>query len=142
MNPRSVSIILVLSENLRKKTLHRGPWKLPEIVVHSVSLISNHIPHTNPEKHERKTNLIAFIEPNVPSKVYHKPRLHRFESYADGEPMPMRTTTKDHSRNTNAYISQTPHRERVDHFSFFLEAPLTFAVPRSVFCLFLRCLPV
>jgi hypothetical protein len=33
-------------------------------------------------------------------------------------------------------------RERVVYFSFFLVAPLTFAVPLRVFCLFLRCLPV
>ena len=33
-------------------------------------------------------------------------------------------------------------RQPAVYFSFFAFAPLTFAVPRSVFCLFLRCLPV
>lgn len=33
-------------------------------------------------------------------------------------------------------------RMRCVYFSFFALAPLTFAVPRSVFCRFLRCLPV
>jgi hypothetical protein len=33
-------------------------------------------------------------------------------------------------------------KKRVLYLSFFLGAPLTFAVPRRVFCLFLRCLPV
>jgi hypothetical protein len=36
----------------------------------------------------------------------------------------------------------TPYMGRVVYFSFFLDGPLTFAVPRRVFCLFLRCLPV
>lgn len=31
---------------------------------------------------------------------------------------------------------------RYAYFSFFALAPLTFAVPRRVFCRFLRCLPV
>ena len=56
--------------------------------------------------------------------------------------MPMRTNTKPIPATPNALISQTPQRKRVDHFSFFLAGPLTFAVPRSVFCRFLRCLPV
>ena len=57
--------------------------------------------------------------------------------------------------NANAFVqTQSPfhqhhlppsathtRKERVVYFSFFLAAPLTFAVPRRVFCLFLRCLP-
>ena len=42
----------------------------------------------------------------------------------------------------NAQFSQWHPVERVVLYSFFFLAPLTFAVPRSVFCLFLRCLPV
>jgi hypothetical protein len=33
-------------------------------------------------------------------------------------------------------------RRRCAYFSFFALAPLTLAVPRRVFCLFLRCFPV
>lgn len=38
-------------------------------------------------------------------------------------------------------INPRPY-ERTVYFSFFALAPLTFAVPRRVFCRFLRCLPV
>jgi hypothetical protein len=47
------------------------------------------------------------------------------------EPYPLRRMTKH------------PWRElRSVYFSFFALAPLTLAVPRRVFCRFLRCLPV
>lgn len=36
----------------------------------------------------------------------------------------------------------TPKEKRIVYFSFLGLGPLTFAVPRRVFCLFLRCLPV
>jgi hypothetical protein len=52
---------------------------------------------------------------------------------------------KAHSCNTNLPPSPTytrKNKERVVYFSFFLGGPLTFAVPRRVFCRFLRCLPV
>jgi hypothetical protein len=60
-----------------------------------------------------------------------------------GEPMRMHSYKhKAHSTSTNLPPSATHARkERVVYFSFFLAAPLTFAVPRRVFCLFLRCLP-
>jgi hypothetical protein len=50
---------------------------------------------------------------------------------------------KAHSRNTNLPPSAPyTRKKRAIYLSFFLAAPLTFAVPRRVFCLFLRCLPV
>jgi len=46
--------------------------------------------------------------------------------------------------NTSQHLPPCPTytKPRVVYLSFFLLAPLTFAVPRRVFCLFLRCLPV
>ena len=43
---------------------------------------------------------------------------------------------------TQVSPSPTSTRKRIVYASFFFFAPLTFAVPRRVFCLFLRCLPV
>ena len=45
------------------------------------------------------------------------------------------------SESPSVSVSQI-HQERFVYVSFFFFAPLTFAVPRRVFCLFLRCLPV
>jgi hypothetical protein len=61
-----------------------------------------------------------------------------------GEPLRMHAYKhKARSRNTNLPPSATyTKKKRAIYLSFFLAAPLTFAVPRRVFCLFLRCLPV
>jgi hypothetical protein len=49
---------------------------------------------------------------------------------------------KDGSRKPSTSHQPTTLADYVDIYSFFFLAPLTLAVPRRVFCLFLRCLPV
>jgi hypothetical protein len=50
---------------------------------------------------------------------------------------------KDGSRKSSTSHHQpTTQADYFDIYSFFFLAPLTLAVPRRVFCLFLRCLPV
>ena len=44
--------------------------------------------------------------------------------------------------SNSTYHSKPSSKRIVYFFSFFLAAPLVFAVPLRVFCLFLRCLPI
>jgi hypothetical protein len=61
-----------------------------------------------------------------------------------GEPLRKRTNVKPvpDPAKTQVSPSLATTGKRIVYASFFFFAPLTFAVPRRVFCLFLRCLPV
>lgn len=101
------------------------------------------IHHTQSLRGRKASLLFVLTSGSIEIPCHHvpmsipRPLMHHMESQCEC----IRTNTKPIP--PTPICLRLPHTPegRVVYFSFFLAAPLTFAVPRRVFCLFLRCLP-